>query len=182
MWNQTGYTISYITEDSSSEATKLGDRLRFPMENVGKTTGRTRNFRQSEEENSLHIGVSVPQDGPLVRHIPIDSMGTHFFRANNQRLCCEVAWNDDGSKNVNLRSCVVLKNYTDLPLEFRVTDGKESRILGPQAPGESLAVPAQLAQQGLLMIRPVRGDFRTNDMLPLAELHEIISGTIIFYY
>jgi hypothetical protein len=56
MSNQTGYTISYVTEEAHrNHPAKLGDRLRFPMENVGKTTGRTRNFRQSEVFQNFHI-------------------------------------------------------------------------------------------------------------------------------
>jgi hypothetical protein len=49
-----------------------------------------------------------------------------------EQFCCEVSWNDDGSKNVNVRSCVVVRNFTDIPLEFRVSEGVEARTLGPQ--------------------------------------------------
>lgn len=51
-----------------------------------------------------------------------------------ERMCCEVSWNDDGSKNVTVRSCVVVKNFTDVPLEFRVSEGPEVKTLGPQVP------------------------------------------------
>jgi hypothetical protein len=53
-----------------------------------------------------------------------------------ERMCCEVSWNDDGSKNVTVRSCVVLRNSTDIPLEFRVGEGPEARTIGPQVRGE----------------------------------------------
>jgi hypothetical protein len=45
-----------------------------------------------------------------------------------------------------------------------------------KAPGESLAVPVQLAHNGNLMIRPSSGNFRTNDIIHIGEMREAIAS------
>eukprot|EP00026_Physarum_polycephalum_P000020 Phypoly_transcript_00020.p1 GENE.Phypoly_transcript_00020~~Phypoly_transcript_00020.p1 ORF type:complete len:3396 (+),score=660.90 Phypoly_transcript_00020:132-10319(+) len=143
----------------------------------GYTLATMRNFRQHQARSTaIGLRFSDQQGQDFVRNVPNDIIGIHPVDLNGRKVICEVAWNDDGSKLVTVRSDLVIANKNTVPIWAKVeAPSKLALILPVIEPGKSTAVPLEYTQ-GQLWIRAEETAWSSNeDAIALSELRDLES-------